>query len=60
MVKLLTPQDVCDRYQIKKTTLYRWTSKNIIPHLKRGGLRFNEAELNKWDEPKPQPELKLI
>lgn len=58
MTKLLTPDDVCARYQIKKPTLYQWTSKNKIPHLKRGGLRFKEEDLNKWEE--KEPELKLI
>lgn len=45
MDKLLTPEEVCQRYSIKKNTLYQWTSKNIIPYLKRGGLRFKENEL---------------
>jgi len=58
MTRLLTPEEVCERYQIKINTLYQWTSRNVIPHIKRGGLRFKEEELNKWDE--KEPELKLI
>ncbi|MBU2035261.1 MAG: helix-turn-helix domain-containing protein [Candidatus Omnitrophota bacterium] len=58
MTRLLTPRDVCERYQIKMPTLYGWTSKNKIPHIKRGGLRFKEDELNKWEE--KGSELKLI
>ena len=58
MTRLLTPEDVCERYQIKLPTLYQWTSKNKIPHFKRGGLRFREDELSKWEE--KEPELKLI
>jgi len=42
MDRLLTPEEVCQRYSIKKNTLYQWTSKNLIPYLKRGGLRFKE------------------
>ena len=58
VTRLLTPEDVCERYQIKKPTLYQWTSKNIIPHIKRGGLRFKEEELNKWEQ--NDTDLKLI
>ncbi len=50
MDRLLTPEDVCQRYSIKKNTLYQWTSKNLIPYLKRGGLRFKENELEKWEK----------
>jgi len=49
MERLLTPEEVCQRYSIKKNTLYQWTSKNLIPYLKRGGLRFKENELEKWE-----------
>lgn len=58
MTRLLTPEDVCVRYQIKKATLYQWTAKDKIPHHKIGGLRFKEEELSKWEE--REPELKLI
>lgn len=49
MERLLTPEEVCQRYSIKRNTLYQWTSKNLIPYLKRGGLRFKENELEKWE-----------
>ncbi len=49
MDRLLTPEEVCQRYSIKKNTLYQWTSKNLIPYLKRGGLRFKVDELKKWE-----------
>jgi len=49
MERLLTPEEVCQRYSIKKNTLYQWTSKNLIPYLKRGGLRFKENELEQWE-----------
>jgi excisionase family DNA binding protein len=58
MTRLLTPEDVCERYQIKMATLYQWTSKNKIPHHKIGGLKFKEDELNKFEE--KGSELKLI
>ena len=50
MGRLLTPEEVCRRYNIKKSTLYQWTSKNLIPHLKiRGLVRFGEEALEKWE-----------
>ena len=58
MDKLLTPEEVCDRYHITMNTLYRWTSKESIPFFKRGGLKFKEDDLNKWES--KGPALKLI
>ncbi len=50
MGKLLTPEEICKRYSIKMNTLYQWTCRNYIPHLKIGGLiRFKEEELEKWE-----------
>ncbi len=51
MSTLLTPEQVCGHYGISKWTLYRWTSKNLIPHLKIGGMvRFKEDVLKQWEE----------
>ncbi len=51
MSKLLTPEQICERYGISKWTLYQWTSKNLIPHLKiRGMIRFVEQEIEGWEE----------
>ncbi len=64
MGRLLTPEDVCVRYGFKKSTLYQWTSKGLIPHLKiRGLLRFDEDELKKWEHQwvqKGVPQVELI
>lgn len=59
MDRLLTPEEVCQRYSIKKNTLYQWTSRKLIPYLKRGGLRFKENELEKWEN-SAMDEIKLI
>lgn len=59
MDRLLTPEEVCQRYSIKKNTLYQWTSKNLIPYFKRGGLRFKENELEKWEN-RGTVDIKLI
>jgi excisionase family DNA binding protein len=51
MSRLLKPEQICERYGIRISTLYQWTSRNIIPHLKiRGLVRFNEQEIEKWEE----------
>jgi len=49
MEKLLTPESVCEILGIEKSTLYSWTRRGMIPHLKVNGLlRFREAEMTKW------------
>ncbi|HAZ10780.1 MAG TPA: excisionase [Candidatus Omnitrophica bacterium] len=50
MSTLLTPEQVCEKYSIKLWTLYQWTAKKFIPHLKiRGLLRFREQDLDAWN-----------
>ena len=44
----LTPQQVCNIYQIKKDKLYKMTSGHRIPFLKIGNeLRFNPLEIER-------------
>jgi excisionase family DNA binding protein len=51
MDELLSLTDVCQRYGISKWTVYQWTSKGLIPHLKLTGvIRFREQDLKKWEE----------
>lgn len=63
MHRLLTPEEVCQRYRISKWTLYQWTSKCLIPHLKIGGkILFREIDIEEWEQNsfKGEPRLKLI
>jgi len=64
MSRILTPADICRRYGISSSTLYQWTSKNLIPHLKiRGLLRFREAEIDQWEQKSsisPEVRTKLL
>ena len=56
----LTLEQVCQRYAISRWTLYRWTSKNSIPHIKVGSLiRFKEQELQDWEESSKSTQLKV-
>lgn len=49
MEKLLTPQMLCEILEIEKSTLYSWTSKELVPYLKINGLlRFRKSEIVKW------------
>lgn len=42
--------------QIEVSTLYKYTSKRLIPHYKRAGkLLFNRAELLEWVEQGRRP-----
>lgn len=51
MEKLLGIGDVCVRYEVSKWTVYQWTARNLIPHLKIGGLvRFRLKDLENWEE----------
>jgi excisionase family DNA binding protein len=49
MEKLLSPEDVCELLGVEKSTLYSWTSRELIPFIKVNGLlRFRESEILKW------------
>jgi len=50
MANLLTPQEVADRLNVRLSTIYKWTSSNIIPHLKlsRRLIRFDPEDLKDW------------
>jgi excisionase family DNA binding protein len=49
MEKLLSPEDVCELLAVEKSTLYSWTSRELIPFIKVNGLlRFRESEILKW------------
>ncbi len=44
----LTPDQICERYQIKKDKLYRMTCQRRIPFLKVGNeLRFDPMAVDK-------------
>ncbi|MCH7480688.1 MAG: helix-turn-helix domain-containing protein [Chloroflexi bacterium] len=49
MEKLLTTEQVCELFQIKRSTLYDWTHIGYIPHIKfPKGIRFKVSELEQW------------
>lgn len=62
MDEFLAIQDICQRYKISKWTLYQWTSKRLIPHIKiNGKILFRETDLKKWEERHlHQPSVNLL
>lgn len=55
MEKMLAPEDICGVLGIKKSTLYSWTSKGLIPYVKVNGLlRFREDMIEPWLKLKEQ------
>jgi len=58
MEKLLTPERICEMLGIRPSTLYAWTSRNQIPHLKVNGiLRFKESEISQWLKSKERRDI---
>ena len=53
MNQLLSPADVAALLGVKKSTVYMWTHRNYIPHIKLGKLvRFDESKILAWLEKK--------
>ncbi|MFC2165615.1 helix-turn-helix domain-containing protein [Acidobacteriota bacterium] len=49
MEKFLKPKEICEWIGIEMTTLYSWTSNDLIPHYKIGkNLRFNVSKVERW------------
>jgi len=58
MEKLFTPENICELLGIKPSTLYAWTSKKQIPHIKVNGcLRFSEMEITQWLKSKERMDI---
>ena len=48
-MKFLTLEEVCERFRLKRKTIYNWVADKKIPHHKIGGrLRFEEAAIETW------------
>lgn len=51
MTQLVKAQDVAERYGLQRQTIYNLVCSRRIPFVKVGrALRFDEAELAKWEE----------
>lgn len=49
MEGLLNVVQAAELLSVKKGTIYRWTSRRMIPHYKAGKkLLFSAAQISKW------------
>ncbi len=49
MERLLTIDELSDKLQIGKSTIYRWVRWDFVPYIKIGGvLRFEEGKVRGW------------
>lgn len=50
MTRLITIQQLSEQIAIPKSTLYKWTSENKIPHVKMPGdqVRFDPVKIEQW------------
>lgn len=49
MTRLLNAMEATKLLKISRSTLYRWTSKRKIPHIKAGGrVLFRPSDLDQW------------
>ncbi|MGD0280931.1 MAG: helix-turn-helix domain-containing protein [Dissulfurispiraceae bacterium] len=49
MERLLSIDDVASLLGVEESTVYGWTHRKVIPHIKMGRLlRFRESEINTW------------
>jgi excisionase family DNA binding protein len=49
MTGLLNAVEATKFLKISRSTLYRWTSKRKIPHIKAGGrVLFRPSDLDQW------------
>jgi len=49
MDKLLTPKQLSELFQIKLSTVYKWTHYGYVPSVKIGDLiRFKEEKIDEW------------
>ncbi len=46
---LLTPEQVAKKLGVRKSTIYQWSHRGYIPHIKMGRfIRFKESTIDNW------------
>jgi excisionase family DNA binding protein len=54
MERLLTPYEAAEFLRVKRSTLYTWAYRRVIPSVKVGGaLRFSPSALDRWVNRRP-------
>jgi len=60
MKKLIGVKDLSSYLGVSVRTVYQWTHMKVVPHYKVGaGVRFDEADIEKWLERRKQPVSKF-
>jgi excisionase family DNA binding protein len=47
---LISLDELCEILKVKRSYIYKLTSKNQIPYYRVGGLKFKLSEVQKWLE----------
>lgn len=50
-------KELSNYISVPKNTIYYWVSQKMIPYIKRGRLRFDIREIDRWMEEKSVKEL---
>jgi excisionase family DNA binding protein len=49
MERLLTVEELSQKLQVGRSTIYRWVHYDYIPHVKLGSsVRFSESAVERW------------
>ena len=49
MEKLLTPEQLSELLNVKRSTVYKWAHYGYVPMVKLGSLiRFKESKIEEW------------
>ena len=55
MTALMTVDEVAAKLRLKRSTIFKLSSRGMIPRVKLGGaLRFDPSEIDRWVEGKKQ------
>ena len=50
--KLISLDELCNLLGVRRSYIYKLTSRNELPFFKVGGLKFSMSEIQKWLETK--------
>ena len=48
--ELISLDELCELLKVRKTYIYKLTSRNMIPFYRIGGLKFKLSEVETWIE----------
>lgn len=52
---MLTIDELAEKVQVSKRTIYSWVNKKVVPYYKiQQGIRFDEKEIDEWIQQQKQ------